>query len=384
MNSLNVYTVIDYDGEYSTQVWQYLYSYKQYKAYPNSTNIDIKFNKIELSNLPTLNKSVLSILHLSMSSLDVLEKVEHLDFDLIFVDNMCEHLSVGSVDLLEQLSVRSNMYMIVGSFVHPEHHLYDKCITMPRDWLNCRSWYTNPKAFVSYYSDNTYTKVNGMLYIGGELRSYRKFIIDLLSGDSIRVMQNSSDIVATNDMINGTELDQLFVNECNDLYGVAGVHKYNKFYNTIKFGLEEYPFGRTSIAYLILPEYNTYKCILYSEASFMNNEIYPTEKTWKCAVTKTHWIMFAGKNSYKLMADYGIRSILELVPGGIGFDNISNHADRFTKQTESVKYLQEHPEIFDTTEANDILDTNYAEFLTGNKFMMPLVNKLDEILEKHI
>jgi hypothetical protein len=84
------------------------------------------------------------------------------------------------------------------------------------------------------------------------------------------------------------------------------------------------------------------------------------------------------------MADYGIRSILELVPDGIGFDNISNHADRFTKQTESVKYLQEHPEIFDTTEANDILDTNYAEFLTGNKFMMPLVNKLDEILEKHI
>ena len=86
MNSLNVYTVIDYDGEYSTQVWQYLYSYKQYKAYPNSTNIDIKFNKIELSNLPTLNKSVLSILHLSLSSLDVLEKVEHLDFDLIFVE----------------------------------------------------------------------------------------------------------------------------------------------------------------------------------------------------------------------------------------------------------------------------------------------------------
>ena len=76
MNSLNVYTVIDYDGEYSTQVWQYLYSYKQYKAYPNSTNIDIKFNKIELSNLPTLNKSVLSILHLSLSSLDVLEKVD--------------------------------------------------------------------------------------------------------------------------------------------------------------------------------------------------------------------------------------------------------------------------------------------------------------------
>jgi len=388
MNPLNVYTVSGYTGIHGTQIWEYFYSYKQSQSYPNSPSIDIDFIELELQNLTKLPTNALNILQLGMPSLyssNILEEIEHLEFDLILLDNMFENLGVASDELLTQVRKRKNTFMIVGSFVHPEHHLYDKCITLSEDWLTCRELYTNPKVFVSYDIVNSNTKPNNLLYIGGELRTYRKFIIDLMHTNSIPVMQNTHNIVSTKNTILGSQDDQEFADVCNELYNVISVHEDNKFYNEIGIGLPCRPFGKgqTTISYLLMPEYNTYKCILYSEASFINNEVFPTEKTWKCVISNAHWIMFAGRNAYKLMADFGIHSILELTPGGIDFDNIINHADRFKKQIESVKYLDEHPEIFDTDEASEILELNYNEFLTGNKFMMPLMNKLNKILEKY-
>ena len=111
--------------------------------------------------------------------------------------------------------------------------------------------------------------------------------------------------------------------------------------------------------------------------------MYPTEKTWKCVVTKTHWIAFAGKHTYSMLADFGIRSILELVPGGIEFDNITSHTKRFESQVNSIKYLNKHQELLHTVEANNILNSNYENFFTNSDCLMPLINKLDKIIKKH-
>jgi hypothetical protein len=100
-------------------------------------------------------------------------------------------------------------------------------------------------------------------------------------------------------------------------------------------------------------------------------------------VSKSHWILFAGRGAYKLMKDVGLTSILELTPNGIEFDSIPNHEERYMMQLESIIYLEQHPEILNSSKANKIVDMNYMAFHSSNEFVMPLVNKLDEILEKH-
>jgi len=374
---IGIYEISDYG--YATQIWEYYFSFKQHESYPNHPKIKITFRDMDDS----IHSDDISILHVSYSDISMLSGVEK--FDLILIDNNVEHLSVGSDDAIDFVKVNSNAYFLVGSFIHPEYRFYERCITMPRDWLNCRNWYTNPKVFVNYnVNTSDMDKKDNLLYIGGELRSYRKYIIDMI-GDSFEVMQNSDTLVCTKDAVNGDQDDQNFTDMCNNLYDINEQgNEMNKFYNMMEFGLHQRPSGRTTISYLMLSEYSKNKCIVYSESAFTNNEIYPTEKTWKCVVSKTHWIMFAGKNSYRLMSDMGIRSILELVPGGIGFDSISEHDVRFEKQMESIKYLNNHLEVFDTDEASEILISNYEEFLTGNKFIMPMVNKIDSLIENYI
>lgn len=376
---INVYSFSGDD--YAAQLWEYYYAHKQHIMYPNPPDISISFQKIDKN----IDKKLFNVLHVQHVDVSKLSDTECDLYDVIIVDNSIENLSVGNNESLTFIKNNDNVYFLVGSFVHSEYHLYDKCISLPRDWLNCRNWYTNPKVFVSYGVESSKARTNKMVFIGGALRSYRKFLIDELEHTGIDFLQNSLKLECTNDTINGDDFDQQFVDYCNEIYNVGGVttSEINIFYNVLRFGIPSKPAGQTSISYIVMPEYKEYKCVLYPESSFINHEVYPTEKTWKCVVSKTHWIMFAGKHSYQLMADMGIRSILELTPNGIKFDSIDNHVSRFREMSKSIKYLNNNPEIFDTQEAHDILNTNYEGFLTGNKFIMPMITKLDEILEKH-
>jgi hypothetical protein len=68
-------------------------------------------------------------------------------YDYYFVENDAEHLNYmgnarkfidnGSADLL------------LGSFLHPKHKLYNRTVSLPRDYINCNLWYTHPYYFTS-------------------------------------------------------------------------------------------------------------------------------------------------------------------------------------------------------------------------------------------
>lgn len=360
---------------YASQIWEYYYSYRQSICYPNKPPIEIIYEDIE-----GFSDNNTNVLHVGIDDFEDFD-VEYINkYDLILFDNTIEHLCMGNDTALKIIKNNINVYFVVGSFVHPEYHLFEKCITMPDDWMSCRNWYTNPKVFLSYGVLANNKKNNKMIYIGGELRSYRKYIIDLVQEIGIPILQNSDEITFTTDGGNGTLYDRGFAEECNTDYNIFKGAAVNKFYERIQFGLPQRITGEATISYFILPEYQTHSCIVYAESCFINDTIFLTEKTFKCIVSKTHFVIFAGKNTYKLLNDYGLRSILELVPNGLAFDCIENHKERFKEQIKSLAYLQQHPEIFNSDAAVEILNSNYEEFFSGNKFMEPTLNKFNTIL----
>jgi len=361
---------------YSLQIWEYFYSYKQYQSFPKEPAINVNFcKKYKHSNN-------LKILHLNFLDVKQFPKSAINNYDIILVDNDVEHLSTNDTTAIEFVNENKNVYFLVGSFVHNDHRISNKILTLPRDWFNCQNWYSNPKTFVKY-SNHLSKKTNGLLFIGGRLKTYRKYILDVLPNE-LTVMQNSRDITNTPDAVFGDLYDRTFIDTCNNSYICSTGDNKNIFYEPLRFGFLDKPIGYTPIGYWLLPEYNTHKCIVYPEASMLNNEVYPTEKTWKCVVSKTHWIMFAGMNAYSLMKENGIRSILELVPGGISFDSIADHKLRFKQQSLGIEYLLNNKDIFNSTEAYNILINNFDNFFIGSTHISNMVNKLDDVLKKNI
>jgi|15BtaG_2_1085339.scaffolds.fasta_scaffold00787_4 hypothetical protein len=385
MKTINIFTIDNLEGDYCTQIWEYFYAYYQYQSYPNDTDININFLSDKNFNEINFSNDALNIVHFSMNDFKYTLRYDLNKFDVVIFDNMFEHLMVSDPDIIKYVLQHDNAYLSVGSYVSNEHHMFEKFIPFQMDIVNCRDWYTNPKVFSSYSFNHINDKKNNLIYIGAELRSWRKFIIDNLTKNiNINVHQVPQTVVCTRDTNLGDSYTQNFIEYCNNKYQVTGVEEVeNPLYKELIYGHKDRPAGKSLMSAWIIPEFINSKCVVYAESSFVNDEICLTEKTIKCIMTKTHWIFFAGSNAYKLLKEFGLRSVLELIPGGLEFDCIKNPKERFKKQISLIKYLSEHPEIFDTPEAQNIVNSNYEIFISGNQFLTPLFDKLNDILLKH-
>jgi len=366
---------------FPTQMWDYYYVYKQHLAFPTKPELDFTFNDINDNNI-TINQmeiSAINVLHMQFDSIfpDIDECI-HM-YDLVLIDNHLESISVSSDETKRLVNTYDNVFLIAGSILNLDHVLYDKVITFDLYWEINKENYTSFKLITSH-SDGKNNNRNGLVYIGGEMRSYRKYIFDLLENVNIIKKQRYSQVVCTDDVYYD-DYTQIFVDKCNELYNVSGiVPPYSPLYKEIYIGIKGRQQGECNVGAILLPEYTMAKCIIYPESSFTNNEFHFTEKTWKCVTSKTHWVMFAGRGSYSIMREYGIRSILELIPNGIQFDDIACHEQRYHEIVKSIHYVNENLHIFDLPEANNILTENYESFYNNNKIIKQMADKIDTTL----
>jgi hypothetical protein len=320
----------------------------------------------------------INILHVGFNAIGHLNISHVKEFDIVIIDNNVDHAQVHDGKILEFITKYNNVYFLIGGFVSEKYNLHNKIISYPSDWVDCMQLYTDPLCFTRY-SINTNKRKRGIKFIGGALRSWRKFIIDRLP--DMDTHQTSTDIAGTKHVIGGSVYDNPFIDMCNDIYGISeGVTPDNEFYEHLTLGLEHLPAGGARLGYYALSDYSDRQCIVFPEACFVNHHVFPTEKVWKCVAAKTHWVMFSGSESYQILKQYNIRSILELTPNGIDFDSIDNHEVRFTKQIESIMYLTKQPSIFDSDEAMKILESNYNSFFNNHNSIYQLTDKIKSIV----
>jgi hypothetical protein len=358
----------------ATNIWKYHYALSQKKSFPNKPSYNIEFVDGINPNLGDF-----SVLHVGFSAIGKLSTDIIDRFDVVIIDNNVDHVQVHDELIYKYITECSNVYFLVGGFVTEKYTNSNKVLTYPADWIDCIQLYSDPLCFTRYSINITHDK-SGIHFVGGALRSWRKYLIDRLP-IGIEVHQTSDAIAGTKHIIGGTKYDKPFIDMCNDLYEVEEhTTPSNELYEHITLGLEHLPAGGARLGYYALPEYEVSKCVVFPEACFVNHHAFPTEKIWKCVASKTHWIMFSGSESYSILGKYGIRSILELTPDGMDFDSIDDHQVRFDKQLNAIQYLVDNPSIFDSDDAMCILNSNYESFYNNHNIIRQMSDSIDGII----
>ena len=281
-------------------------------------------------------------------------------YDYYFVENNAEHLNgIGNA---RKFIDDGTADLMLGSFLHPKHELYNRTVSLPRDYINCNLWYTHPYYFTSSLFVDKHRDKN-ITFINGENRSIRNYLMETVEPYCDHILSNDKNVIETKCNSFESYQDKKFAEYCNSLYSENLMPSDNKSHIShewFSFGNHK---GEARLGYIPIDEYMISRCIVYPETTFYNYELYTTEKTWKCIKAKTHWIMFAGAGSYEIMKNLGFTSIVELCPSDINdFDTELDHVKRIEKIAKCCEWIQNEPWILTCPAANNILKKNYENF----------------------
>lgn len=349
--------------DYSTHVFDILYSYCQYH------NIDFDFEVIH--NKDNFSHNSIKVLLLDIKPEISKDYIIH-NYDFVFLCNSAEHMAVSSDEMYDYLHEYNNVYGIVGSFIHKEFSFADKLIPFMRDSINCKNWFANANTYISHYYHNyNNLPTKNILFINGQNRTQRQDWINHIAIHSNKIINNTPLISKqTKKSKFASEHDNQYIDYCNEKYPVDldtdQIKKTNNFSDEILFG-KNGKHGVTRRGYFPINEYYDSGCVVYPESNFFANEFYPTEKTHKCIFLKKHWIAITGKNAYAIMRDNGIRSIVELCPDSINdFDSEDDWFIKVKKISKCVEYIKNNKHIFDSKEAQKMLDDNFYNFVCSS------------------
>ena len=121
-------------------------------------------------------------------------------------------------------------------------------------------------------------------------------------------------------------------------------------------------FGTILPGYLIMKEYFEYRCIVFPESTWQNNELALTEKAWKCFFTGSLPMPLGGSNINMMYNQFGLYTAWNLLPDHLReFDQIINHQQRYQGFAQAVKWLNDNPDSLVGDRARELIDKNYRQ-----------------------
>jgi hypothetical protein len=300
------------------------------------------------------------------------EQLDNADrYDLIFLDNHADPLVTSSEHAVEILQQFDHAYIVIDSYLHSNHAYSQRYIPVFQDhyavkeyWLDSRY----PTAYRPQHYKNIVRDKN-MIYINGANRSWRHHSVDMLKHaiPDLPVISNYNRLVRTVDSFFESSKDTAFRKWVNDRYqeqyqprGQGRDHT-NYYQEGIPLGSDG-KFGEILPGYLLMPEYYEYRCVIFPESTWQNNELALTEKAWKCFFTGNIPMPLGGANIYYLYNQLGLATAWDLLPDSLKqFDQIEDHQQRYHGFVDAVKWLYDNPEVFQSEHAKQILESNYRQ-----------------------
>ena len=370
------------------KVFEFLNSSLRAKHPDLIQNIQIKIVEKIVKN----NKNDVNVLFVSMPG-NIRVNLD--DYDLVLFSNADEPLLVSTSFIVKNIS-KKNCYLVSNSVVTKDHLLYDSIIPMSHDLLVCRQYWVNP-VYPQYYCNQTMadsTNRNKDLYfINGENRSWRHHFLTLLKKEKINIdirSNISSELIIheTNDAHWESAEDTEFRSRVNEMYDITRNMPTNYYNNSIQVnfitgeineGLE----NKVSVippGYFILPEYYQYKCIIFPETTWQNNELAITEKSCKCFYSGAIPWPIGGANINQLYNQLGFKTAWNLLPDNLkDYDQELNHFKRYEKITTAARWLQDNLQVLSTPAAKDISANNKQRFLDHEIFKITADRLWDNI-----
>jgi len=307
------------------------------------------------------------------------------DFDLIFVTCGQHHLEVCTETMYELIGTKPHCYFVTGSYLASDHPYHHKTVCAPMV-LNAMAYYTRP--FYPQYFDRRFPSSTRapLIFINGQNRVNREYVIRKLKQKvpELPIINNfDSQLERLQTSFFETEHDQLFrdtLNSSIENFDYADLQNKSAYYDrSIEVGLDG-SHGRVAPGYFILDLYYKHHCVIFPETTWLNDEVFITEKIIKCLVSKSIPWPIAGSNTHQLYNDLGYQTAWNLLPDYLkSFDNTKDHAQRSELQAESIRWSDANPSIWSSQKAQDIREQNYNNFFSNTHDRMG-VEKLDELI----
>jgi len=310
-------------------------------------------------------------------------------YDIVLYSNAGEPVGTATEVIKKNIS-NSNTYFIANSFLTKDHPLYNKVICWPDPFCQTRTYWT--QYFYKYYfnnNDNTRREQqkNKIAYINGQNRTVRhnffKHLTKIKNIDCFGSYGNNlyntniSFFESTEDCFFRQEL------EVEEIFNVFCNTKYTYHDDKTYHGIDG-KFGTIPPGYEILEEYYKYACIVFPESSWQNNELAITEKALKCFYTRCLPFPIAGAYVNSLYNEQGFYTAYNLLPKEYQeFDSELDHSKRHKLALESLKYLNNNLELFETDEFKEYVNHNQVSFHTKDVELSG-IERLYNIIVKEI
>jgi hypothetical protein len=343
------------------QAFDSLYAYLQSLSAPNyKPNIEVKFDAPYTSEDYNILCDYMP---------DTITEHELTTYDLIFLCNGGEPLTVTS-DAMNRLIGHEKVYFITESYLNQSHSLHDKIICLAHNVQHCRDFWT--RRFYPQYFENmrnrSVARQSKLIAINGTSRANRYWFFELLKTHvpSIQQLSNiGTRIRKLNNAFCESPEDQQFRTWINNQYLNNSVPEPDQYYNKeIGIGIDN-KFGTLLPGYFIMPEYFEYACVIFPESSWLNEELALTEKACKCFYAGSLPFSVGGSLLNQNYNEIGFYTAWNLLPDDLKkFDQIKDHAQRYQQCIHAIRWLNDHPEVFETQTCHDMVDHNRTKFLT--------------------
>lgn len=366
----------------SLQFFDYYYAYKQ-NQYPHSNykpNIAIKFN--QRIDPKYINIALVSFRHCG-------KFFHQSEFDLILIENSGESLEVASVTVEMMLRTIPMVYFLCSTNLAKDHVLYDKIIEFNHCTQNFLDYIARP-FYPQYWGiKDPLVKSKDICYIHGLNRTNREYFLRCLHqivGTKLKIKNSIFTPGAVKKLIDcafESQQDTEFRSWANE--NIVNCDYENQdnieYYSSCPLVGIDKKFGQVAPGNFILDEYFQHQCVVYPESSWINNQMFLTEKTYKCLVTKTVPWPISGANFHALMNTFGFQTAMNLLPKELQiFDTIMDHRERYKHTCNAILWAAEHPEIWNSSEANAIKNNNF-ERMWNNKLSLVGIEKFDQLIK---
>lgn len=373
MKKINV--ISDYPT-ISVQIFDRYYAYRQSvnQKHNYKSDVDIVFSNIIKSDCTNVLLSHMPDAEINYDA-----------FDFVFFDNGGEPIEVMTSTIKQQLDndIKNKCYFITGSIVDDDFLYADKII----------SYNASVQQFIRYHTEGFYPQYydkkqfehlarEGMCFINGQNRSWRNHLMELIKTNlpNIDIYSNiSKNVVETITPEFADMHDKVFSKFLKKHVSIIDeISRQDYNYKSIQVGIDE-KFGLHPLGFFLLEHYFKYDCIIFPETTCLNNQIFMTEKIFKCFLAECIPFPVGGANINYLYNKVGFKTAWNLLPEDLqSFDQELNHIKRYGLIVEALKWFTKNQNIFQSDQAQKIKVDNKVNILYHN-LDYNVVEKLDKI-----
>jgi hypothetical protein len=380
----------DYSFTTLFDIW---YAYQQYLSRDNDYTPDLELSFFQLnSNTQELDKSAVNIgwYHMPRS----VDKISADKFDIVLFDNDHHGLEVCTQAIYDCVNQHDNCYMVFGSYLSNNHVYKNKIIYYPLQFVD-RDSFTRP-VYVQYFEKQHAKKINRknrMIYINGHNRAHRKYFMDKLTEANLDQLDIKNEIQTTisetKESFFETVEDTAFREHVMTQYSHARRNgRDSQYYNKLVSMGINHKFGNKPPGYMLIDEYFTHSCVIFPETSWLNNQLFITEKIVKCFVAKAIPWPVGGANVNLLYNQLGFKTAWNLLPPELQiFDAELDHVKRTNLCLKAVEWIDQNMEILESDLAKTIVENNFDLYHTSmldSNTAVDLENIINKAIERRM